>query len=878
MHEAKNSFVGCNLFLDFTALVQSYRHNPDIGKDVPDQVNYLLQNVFHKPSSLSFYSECCSGSIRILFQLLQAKALPNCNEMTLHLRERYSTVEQSICNQETNNAIIEWLKDSKNPSYDLDLRAKKHVILERYPRRLILDVVRQLRHLLEGDSLLSSTDFVITFFECETSAYRCLEGDHEFIMSNASNNGRLTFLKHFDSIHPDRAYRLWYRRVTNEEEDSVTLTSLQNSQTESNGEVEMNSSLFYNRGVVLQSNRDDFMDKIRSDQNRLDYRDPDYRGLTVLFNHHFIAIFVFHYNYKIDGGSEMGNDRRRTLGNGSAPLVKGQALLIESMAMSYWALKRQIHYPNFHVINVENDLDEIPHVDLQKAQGTSAEDSNTDTGNYLPAKRQKLAESTNGQHALSFNDLPSELIKKVFVCLPIRTITSVRNICRKWRLVVDKMDVAHGNFSEQLLLDREDDTNDSHVNKYVNFSEIYQIFCCSGPKFRFVDFSYLSFDDELNLMSGLLKKCSNLQHLCLNGIELSEQWLIEIGKNFGANLKSVSLQNCFERETPEDGSMFAAFNDFLKNCQKLAYLDVSSNGFFISYEDYILGGDEVLPFSSSLEYLDWSNSCINDEIIGRIEKRCPNLVTLILNNVKIYQQISLEGVFKSARRLEYLSYSDDFNDGASEMNRDEWLSNDISHCHSLKVLDLRCDYTVYNETLIALAQNCPLLEWLMLHNADKYSRIDEDGFNEMAELPNLQYLEINDFEAFADEVLEKIACKGKLKHLSMEKCPKITVQSVVKVLERCEDLYSLHVCLYKGSPEILEIITKKSSERSPSKPTFLYEDISIPPSLGWRDEPGLKIVRYLETDEQFCTALLHKYRAKSGYPCKRFESSQQIIS
>lgn len=54
----------------------------------------------------------------------------------------------------------------------------------------------------------------------------------------------------------------------------------------------------------------------------------------------------------------------------------------ESMAMSYWALKRQIHYPNFHVINVENDLDEIPHVDLQKAQGTSAEDSNTDTGGY----------------------------------------------------------------------------------------------------------------------------------------------------------------------------------------------------------------------------------------------------------------------------------------------------------------------------------------------------------------------------------------------------------------------------------------------------------------------------------------------------------------
>ncbi|KAI1703179.1 f-box domain-containing protein [Ditylenchus destructor] len=533
------------------------------------------------------------------------------------------------------------------------------------------------------------------------------------------------------------------------------------------------------------------------------------------------------------------------------------------MAMSYWALERQIHYPNFHVIDVENDLDEIRNVVHENAQGTSTEDTNSGTGNDLPAKKQKLSDSTDGKNLLSFNDLPPELIEKVFVYLPLRSIASIRNICRKWRLVVDKMDIVCGNFSEQLLLDRED-AKDLPRHKCVNFSEMYQIFCCFGPKFQFVDFSYLSFDDELNLMSGLLKKCINLQHLCLDGIELSKQWLMEIGKSFGANLKS-----------PEDGSMFTAFNEFLKNCQKLAYLDVSSNGFFISYEDYILGGDDVLPFPSSLEYLDWSNSCINDEIIERLEKRCPNLVTLILNSVKIYQQISLEGIFKSARRLEYLSYSDDFNDGASEMNRDEWFSEDISHCHNLKVLDLRCDYTVHNETLIALTRNCPLLEWLMLHNVYTYSQIDEEGLSAIAELPNLQYLEINDFKAFSDDVLQKIACNGKLKHLSVEKCPDITVKSVTEVLERCEDLYSLHVCLYKDSPEILETITKMSSKRSPSKPTFIYEDFSIPSSLGWRDEPGLKIVRYLESEEN---SLLHKYRAKAGYPCKRFESEQQITS
>ncbi|KAI1703180.1 hypothetical protein Ddc_16651 [Ditylenchus destructor] len=245
--KAKNSFDGCNLFLDLTAIVQSYHHNPDIEKNVADQVCCLLQNVFHKPSSLSLYSKCSADSLRILFQLLQTNALSNCNDVTLHLREQYSAAEQ------TNNDLIEWLKNCRNQSCDLKLRAKKHVILERYPRRLILNMIQQLRQAFEADSLLLSTDFVITFLGCETDTYRCLEGDHEFVMNSSSIDGRLSFFKHFVSRNPDQVYRLWYRRVTNEEEDSVTLSYLQNSQAESNGEVGMNIGFSLNNIVLLST-------------------------------------------------------------------------------------------------------------------------------------------------------------------------------------------------------------------------------------------------------------------------------------------------------------------------------------------------------------------------------------------------------------------------------------------------------------------------------------------------------------------------------------------------------------------------------------------------------------------------------------------------
>ncbi|KAI1702811.1 hypothetical protein Ddc_16891 [Ditylenchus destructor] len=80
-----------------------------------------------------------------------------------------------------------------------------------------------------NNSLLS--DFVITFVECSEEMYCCLKGDHEFSLDKISTGERLSVFRHLEygpgSI-TDRAYRLWYRKVTSDAEDSTMLSYLLN--------------------------------------------------------------------------------------------------------------------------------------------------------------------------------------------------------------------------------------------------------------------------------------------------------------------------------------------------------------------------------------------------------------------------------------------------------------------------------------------------------------------------------------------------------------------------------------------------------------------------------------------------------------------------
>ncbi|KAI1707116.1 hypothetical protein Ddc_14999 [Ditylenchus destructor] len=204
--KSRESFVECELELSLTT-------SSEVAKS--DQIRYVLQNVFHRPSWVE-------GNYDIInCKLLETNALLNCNKLEVYPGRTWS--------EETISLLLDWLKCFGNlKSVSDEGTAKKHLILSRYPLQRIIPMIHRLKK--EFETLAwPSMEFVITFLICPSdyTNNQNLEG-HEFSMD--TNGTRLSLFQHDEY---GTVYRLWYRRVLNEANDNAMLSHILNIPNES---------------------------------------------------------------------------------------------------------------------------------------------------------------------------------------------------------------------------------------------------------------------------------------------------------------------------------------------------------------------------------------------------------------------------------------------------------------------------------------------------------------------------------------------------------------------------------------------------------------------------------------------------------------------
>ncbi|KAI1697766.1 hypothetical protein Ddc_19539 [Ditylenchus destructor] len=128
LRDAKESFVGSAIHFSINAILQN--------KDMRNQMHYLLQNVFHKPSYISV-----NGSyLRFSELIVLTDGLPNCSRMKINFR-RLGT----ISDEDAIRMLLDWLSSDKGAQNLQSDIGKKHLIVDRFPRRFILDLVQQIK-------------------------------------------------------------------------------------------------------------------------------------------------------------------------------------------------------------------------------------------------------------------------------------------------------------------------------------------------------------------------------------------------------------------------------------------------------------------------------------------------------------------------------------------------------------------------------------------------------------------------------------------------------------------------------------------------------------------------------------------------------------
>ncbi|KAI1699945.1 hypothetical protein Ddc_18343 [Ditylenchus destructor] len=127
LRDAKESFVGSAIHYFTTSILDN--------KDMRNQMHYLFQNVFHKPSYISFHGPCLEPKLEAL-----TDGLVNCSKIKLQLRQ------SDDCNEDTIRMVLNWFSNDKsmvqNPQRDTE---KKHLVLQSFPRRFILNLVQQIK-------------------------------------------------------------------------------------------------------------------------------------------------------------------------------------------------------------------------------------------------------------------------------------------------------------------------------------------------------------------------------------------------------------------------------------------------------------------------------------------------------------------------------------------------------------------------------------------------------------------------------------------------------------------------------------------------------------------------------------------------------------
>ncbi|XP_008322727.3 S-phase kinase-associated protein 2 [Cynoglossus semilaevis] len=280
-----------------------------------------------------------------------------------------------------------------------------------------------------------------------------------------------------------------------------------------------------------------------------------------------------------------------------------------------------------------------------KLQRLNTKDKENDYGHFVLARRpRRKKESSTG---ISWDQLPDELLLKIFFYLPLQDLLGISRVCKRWHRLMFDESLWHS-------VDLEGMTQADAALRHVLKTKVTRLRCprsyveelrlAGTEPLQMAELDLSSSIIPTSVLESIICGCRQLRCLSLEGLQLSDLIIKSVAQN--THLLQLNLSGC-------SGFSDAALTDMLQSCSSLEQLNLSWCEFSSSH---IRGVTENL--SSAVTHLNLSGyrETLTLEDVKMLVDRCPHIQTLDLSDSTLLMADSFP-VLAQLKHLQHLSLS-----------------------------------------------------------------------------------------------------------------------------------------------------------------------------------------------------------------------------
>ncbi|CAL1568157.1 unnamed protein product [Knipowitschia caucasica] len=268
-----------------------------------------------------------------------------------------------------------------------------------------------------------------------------------------------------------------------------------------------------------------------------------------------------------------------------------------------------------------------------------------DDNHFVIARRSRRKREQ--QSGLSWDQLPDELLLKMFFYLPLRELLKMALVCKRWNCVV---------FDESLWqsVDLEGLTHMGPALQNVLKTGVRRLRC---PR-AFVEELQFTSTGSLNLvqldlsssiipvaaLESIITSCTQLQNLSLEGLQLSDTILHSMAQN--VRLEQLNISGC-------SGFSSGALDEMLKSCERILQLNISWCDFTADHVKSVV--HNMSPSVTHLNFSGYRENLTLDDIKVLVS-RCQKMKVLDLSDSTLLMVDSFP-VLAQLKHLVHLSMS-----------------------------------------------------------------------------------------------------------------------------------------------------------------------------------------------------------------------------
>uniref|UniRef100_A0A3P8WSB4 S-phase kinase-associated protein 2, E3 ubiquitin protein ligase n=1 Tax=Cynoglossus semilaevis TaxID=244447 RepID=A0A3P8WSB4_CYNSE len=198
-----------------------------------------------------------------------------------------------------------------------------------------------------------------------------------------------------------------------------------------------------------------------------------------------------------------------------------------------------------------------------KLQRLNTKDKENDYGHFVLARRpRRKKESSTG---ISWDQLPDELLLKIFFYLPLQDLLGISRVCKRWHRLMFDESLWHS-------VDLEGMTQADAALRHVLKTKVTRLRCprecvCLTPTpLQMAELDLSSSIIPTSVLESIICGCRQLRCLSLEGLQLSDLIIKSVAQN--THLLQLNLSGC-------SGFSDAALTDMLQSCSSLEQLNLS---------------------------------------------------------------------------------------------------------------------------------------------------------------------------------------------------------------------------------------------------------------------------------------------------------------